>query len=171
MLSIPNLLSIVRIPLALAFLQQNSAIRILAIILALISDGLDGFIARRFQKKTQFGAMLDPLMDKFFVFFLLTALFIEDKITLEQAATMLCRDLAIICFGFYLILTGNWSKFQFRSIWCGKVTTVAQLSVLAILTYGITLPYYIYTSFIVVGVLALVELYVSHYFETSSQAT
>lgn len=165
MFNIANALSILRIPLALAFLQLNSSIRVFAIILALFTDGMDGFLARRYRNTTQFGAMLDPIMDKFFVFFVLGILFAENRITFEQAATMLCRDLAIICFGFYLVLTGNWSKFQFRSIWCGKVTTFMQLVVLTALTLGYSFPFYVFTSFIVLGVLALLELYLNHLYE------
>ena len=33
------------------------------------TDSLDGYLARKYHKTSQFGAFLDPLMDKFFVFF------------------------------------------------------------------------------------------------------
>ena len=65
-----NFLSILRGPLALFFIIDNAFYRCLAIVLAMATDSLDGYLARRFQMTSQIGAFLDPLMDKFFVFFL-----------------------------------------------------------------------------------------------------
>src|ERR1700722_11169840 len=57
MISIPNFLSLMRFPLALVFLQENRLYRIIAIILALITDGLDGFIARRYKTANRLGTL------------------------------------------------------------------------------------------------------------------
>lgn len=65
--SIPNLLSFYRIftfPLVLYFaLSQNELIYFILILIDLISDILDGFIARRFKLQTEFGARLDTFAD------------------------------------------------------------------------------------------------------------
>lgn len=65
--SIPNLLSFYRIftfPLVLYFaLSQNELIYFILILIDLISDILDGFIARRFKLQTEFGARLDSFAD------------------------------------------------------------------------------------------------------------
>jgi len=161
MLNIANLLSLVRVPLVLVFLQQSVAWRIVGVLLAMASDGLDGFVARRYNRTTQFGAFLDPLMDKFFVFFALAVMIAEQRISVPEMLAMLCRDFSVIFFGFYLLLKGNWAKYKFRSIWCGKITTVLQLSVLIALTLHIPLPSYFFVTFIVLGALALIELYLS----------
>lgn len=159
MFNLANCLSLVRIPLALVFLQQNDILRIMGIVLALISDGLDGYVARRYKEVTQFGAILDPLMDKFFVFFALIILYGEDQVSMEQMASMLCRDFSVMFFGLYLMLKGMWAGYQFRSIWCGKITTVIQSMVLIGLSCHIRLPGVVFASFIILGILALFELY------------
>lgn len=159
MFTIPNFLSLLRIPLAMAFFQHNPLYRAIAIILALASDGLDGYLARRYNQSSKLGTLLDPLMDKFFVFFALGVLLEERRLEMWQAATMLCRDFSVILFGFYLAIRGKLASYQFSAIWCGKVTTVMQLLVLFGLTFTIPFPSIVFLSFAVLGLLALVELY------------
>lgn len=158
MLTIPNLLSLIRAPLALLFLQDNVMFRCIAIILALLTDCLDGYLARRYQSVSRFGTLLDPMMDKFFVFTVLAVLIQEQHLSLWEAAAMIVRDFSVILFGFYLIATNKWTGYQFRSIWCGKVTTTLQLFVLLGLTLHYKIPMYIFIVFIALGVLALIEL-------------
>lgn len=161
MLTLPNLLSFLRIPLAFIFLQQNPAYRAAAIILALISDGLDGFVARRNNQQSRLGSILDPFSDKFFVFFALTVLVSENRLSWQDGCVLFCRDLSVICYGFYLCCKGQLLNYRFRSIWCGKITTVLQLSVLLALTMFVNfkIPSYAFGVFIVLGVLAFFELY------------
>lgn len=159
MLTIPNTLSLTRIPLAFLFLDTNPIIRIIAIVLAMITDGLDGYLARRNKWTSNLGKILDPLTDKFFVFFTLGILLKEQQIEVWQILTMLSRDLAIAIYGIYLLLTGKMSRQHLGAIWCGKVTTVLQLFVLAGLTLHYHIPNFIFQAFIVLGVLALIELY------------
>ncbi len=161
MLTIPNLLSLMRIPLAFLFLQQNLWLRGLAIVLAMVSDGLDGYIARRFGSISRFGTLLDPLMDRFFVFFIIGVLITENQLTFIDASALICRDFAVLLFGFYLVLTGKISKFRFRAIWCGKVTTSLQFLFLLAMTFHLPIPEYTYSVFVVLGFLALMELYLS----------
>lgn len=161
MLTIPNFLSMLRIPLAFVFLQGNPFLRALAIILALVTDGLDGFIARRYKLVNSVGTLLDPLTDKFFVFFALSVLVSEHRLSWEEGCILFCRDLSVMVYGVYLALKKRLVNYQFRSIWCGKITTVLQLFFLLTLTYytQFKFPSYVYGIFIVLGVLAFVELY------------
>ncbi|MBM3199074.1 MAG: CDP-alcohol phosphatidyltransferase family protein, partial [Chlamydiae bacterium] len=80
MFSLSNVLTFLRAPLALFFLIDSPPLRLLSLLLAMITDYMDGYIARKTRTTSQFGAKLDPLMDKFFVFFVLTVLFLEGKI-------------------------------------------------------------------------------------------
>lgn len=159
MLTLPNILSILRIPLALAFLQDNLLYRVIALILAMATDALDGYLARKYRLTTPLGTVLDPLMDKFFVFFVLGIFISENKLNSWEAMAMLCRDFSVIIFVFYLTWKGNLSKYQPRAIYCGKVTTFMQFTVLLGLCFHITFPPFIFISFIVIGLFALVELY------------
>lgn len=161
MLTVPNLLSLLRLPLALLFLKEDIFYRLIVLALAMISDGLDGFLARRYRQSSKVGTVLDPLMDRFFVFFVIGVLLSENQLFLWQASTLLCRDFAVMLFGLYLVLTGKLTTYRFRAIWCGKVTTFLQFLVF----FGITLQYAVPTSFyalfVLLGVLALLELYLS----------
>lgn len=157
--TLPNLISLLRIPLALAFLQEQPLVRAGAILLAMLSDGLDGYFARRYSKSSRFGTLLDPVTDKFFVFVVLGILISEHRLSPIEAMAMLCRDFSVIVFGFYLALNGKLSSYKFRAIWCGKVTTVMQLIVLLGLTFHIIFPSFVFASFILLGLLALAELY------------
>lgn len=157
--TLSNFLSLLRGPLALLFIVDNPFYRSLAIILAMTTDSLDGYLARRFRKTTQIGAFLDPLMDKFFVFFAVSMLIGEGRLQLWEALALISRDFAILFFGLYLGIKGTWSNFQFRSIWSGKITTTLQFFVLLGLTFHLAMPLYIFWCFIILGMLALFELY------------
>jgi CDP-diacylglycerol--glycerol-3-phosphate 3-phosphatidyltransferase len=154
-----NFLSLLRGPLALLFIIDNPLYRSLAIILAMASDSLDGYLARKYRKTSQIGAVLDPLMDKFFVFFAVSMFIFEGQLRLWEALALISRDFAVLFFGLYLALRGTWSNFQFRSIWSGKITTTLQFFVLLGLTFHIAMPIYIFWCFIILGILALFELY------------
>lgn len=146
-------------PLALLFLIDSPFYRGLAIFLAMATDSLDGYLARRFRTTTQVGAVLDPLMDKFFVVFAVCVLMQEGKMQLWETIALISRDFAVLFFGLYLAMSKTWSNFQFRSIWSGKITTTLQFFVLLGLTFGVAMPIYIFWCFIVLGLLALFELY------------
>lgn len=158
-LTISNFLSLLRCPLAFLLLNTNPFFRCLAIFLAMATDGLDGYLARKYRKTSQVGAFLDPLMDKFFVFFAVGVFIYEGQMKTWEAIALISRDFAVLIFGLYLAMRGSWTNFQFRSIWSGKITTTLQFFVLLGLTFQLTIPLYIFWCFIALGVLALFELY------------
>ena len=121
---IPNLLAILRIlllPLIFYFLAQNTSlglfIALALIVLAVASDVLDGYAARRLKQITDLGRILDPLADKLglgiFVIFIIVhrgfpiwaavLLFLKDFLTLVAAILMAKRK------GFVL-MSNNWGK-------------------------------------------------------------
>lgn len=163
MVNIPNILSFLRLPLAFLFIQEGVAIRAVVIVIVAITDFFDGYLARQRKQVSRFGTILDPVSDKFFVMMALGIFFAEERITALQIAAMLCRDFAIILFGLYLVATKNFGKYQFRSIWCGKITTTLQLLTLVALTFHVIVPAYLYISFVILGVTALIELYSSNH--------
>ena len=161
MFTLPNLISLSRLPLALLLFKEDFVSRLIVLLLAMISDGLDGFLARRFQLSSKIGTLLDPLMDRFFMFIALTIFFSEGKIELLQGLTLLCRDAAVILFGFYLVFTNRLSKYKFRAIWCGKATTFLQFVVFLGIVWDIAIPQVFYALFVLLGISALVELYLN----------
>ena len=69
LMNIPNSLTVFRIMLIPAFIMVleygRNDIALGVIILASLTDALDGFIARATDQKTELGTFLDPLADKF----------------------------------------------------------------------------------------------------------
>lgn len=154
-----NFLSFLRIPLAFVLMMDNTYYRFLAIALAMMTDGLDGYIARRYRMTSQVGVFLDPLTDKFFVLFAIAVFMHEGYLQLGEAIALVSRDVAVLLFGFYLKFKGTWTRFNVQSIWCGKITTFFQFLVLLTFTFHYHIPGYAFISFIVLGVMALCELY------------
>ncbi len=167
LLNFSNVLSLSRAGFALAFLGDNAFIRLLAIILAMTTDFLDGYIARRQHTTTQFGAVLDPIMDKFFVFFAGGILFMEKKLTAFELGALLSRDVSICLFGLFLGIVRGWKGYECKSIWWGKITTIAQFGVLIGLTFSVPFPLYVYTVFMMMAGLAFIELLVRYRRTTS----
>lgn len=159
MLTLSNSLSFLRAPLACLFLIENTTVRIVAIILAMLTDSIDGYLARKRKAVTRFGAILDPAMDKFFVTFALSIFFIEGKLEMWQGCAMISRDFFLCLFGLYLSLSGYWQSYKFTAIRWGKVTTALQFIVLIGLTIHIAFPAYLYGIFVLFGLLAFIELW------------
>lgn len=159
MLSLSNSLSFLRAPLAFLFLIDNMTCRLLAIFLAMLTDSIDGYLARKRRTTTQFGAILDPAMDKFFVFFALGILLVEKKLELWQGCSMVARDFSLCIFGLYISLSGQWNAYECKSLRWGKVSTALQFLVLIGLTLGYKPTSYLYIIFILFGVLAFIELF------------
>ena len=160
MLNLSNILSLSRAGFALAFLQSQLWVRILAIILAMISDFLDGYLARRQRNTTRLGAILDPLMDKFFVFFAGWVFCLEGRLGTWELCALLSRDLSLCLFGLYIGISRGWKGYECKTIIWGKITTVAQFVLLMGLTFEISFPGFVYFLFIAMGIFAFIELLV-----------
>lgn len=158
MLNPPNSLTILRGPLALLFIIDNTMLRVSIIILAMLTDSIDGYLARRYRYTSKFGAILDPIMDKFFVYVVLGVLLVEDKISIPHASLMLSRDFFLFLFITYLGITGTWRVLEIKSIRWGKVTTASQFCILLAIVLSIPIPGYLYLLFVIFGCLAFSEL-------------
>lgn len=157
-MTLPNFLSFLRIPLAFLFLSESVEIRCFAIFGAMSTDFFDGYLARKSGQITKLGTLLDPISDKFFMAFALFTFFSEGSLTPFEVIAMLSRDIAVALFGLYLLLNKEFNKFEFQSIWAGKLSTTLQLLVLLLLTLQMSVPLGVYQLFIVLGGLALFEL-------------
>ena len=166
MFNLSNSLSLLRAPLAFLILFENTTVRLLAIVLAMITDSVDGYLARRSKTTTRLGAILDPAMDKFFVLFALSVFLFEHRLSGWEALSMFSRDFALCIFGLYLSLSGAWQTYEFRSIRWGKMTTALQFIVLIGLALCKQFPWYLYCSFVLLAILVLIDLF--YFKETAS---
>ena len=106
---IPNALTSLRlllaIPICIFIYQGNELFALLLFIFAGISDGFDGYLARRFSWETEFGKLLDPLADKCLILSTLLALAYVQLLPIWLVGILLVRDaLAVIGSMLYLML-------------------------------------------------------------------
>lgn len=158
MYTFSNFLSLLRAPLAFLFLFASPCIRIASILLAMITDSFDGFIARKSNTTSEVGKILDPVMDKFFFYFALIILLLEKKVLFLQGAMMLSRDFSQILFSFYLLGTKKWKTFPIQALLWGKVSTAFQFLYLILLSLNIYLPTFSYLPFVIFGILGFIDL-------------
>ena len=95
--------------------------------LGAVTDFLDGWIARNFNQKTDIGAHLDHIGDKFFVLLSLVAFYITGKVELLPLLLLAVREISITLLRFY----GLASSVSFF----GKVKTTVEFSALIVLPY------------------------------------
>lgn len=122
----PNLVSLVRvllIPVVLVLLatgQRSVALVVLAA--AVLTDGLDGFLARRLDRVTELGKILDPVADKLIIDVVLGALAFRGEFPFWALTLIVARDVGIIAGA--AAVAG-----RVRSVppaaWIGKVTLAA----------------------------------------------
>ncbi len=99
-MSIPNLITLARILLVPVVVWAIAIGRIdvafLLFLVAAISDGVDGFLAKRFGMKTELGAYLDPLADKVLIVSIYVTLGITAVIPLWIVILVVSRDFMIV---------------------------------------------------------------------------
>jgi cardiolipin synthase len=128
--SAPNLLTLLRlifIPFVGIAVQQHLYMWALAIfVVAGITDGLDGLLARAFNQKTVLGQYLDPIADKLLLSTMFLVLsFFHQIIRWPVTILVFSRDILIVIVCAILYATGVMKVF--RPSWLGKANTVAQI--------------------------------------------
>ena len=97
---IPNLLTIIRIALVYPILNNiylgNFEISIIYFIVASITDGLDGFIARKMNWQTELGTLLDPVADKILLSGSVFILWLNQYIPFYIFVIFFSRDVVIL---------------------------------------------------------------------------
>ena len=142
---LPTLISLTRIPLALAFLTTSFEARLGAIILAALSDFFDGWIARRFGLESRLGAIMDPFTDKIFVLIASIALLIERDFHPLFFCLFFLRDAVLIV---NLIIHRKLRRSaEISSNIYGKIITFLQFFILTTTVAGIEQLQYLSLTF------------------------
>ncbi len=130
MLTLANRLTVLRILMTPAviilLLYQFTATALAVFILAGITDGLDGFVARRTGQRTALGMVLDPLADKLLLMSAVVTLTILRELPRWFTIIIVSRDLMLI--GGSLILYIFVGKMAIPPSWLGKCTTGFQIA-------------------------------------------
>jgi cardiolipin synthase len=142
--NLPNSLTALRLILAPIFmvllLNNKYVAAFIVVLIASITDFLDGQIARRFNMQTKFGRILDPIADKVLVFFAIIALLIKFHFPLWIGIIILARDI-IILLGGVIFFFRKKQEFLVPNIF-GKVSTIFQLTSIIIFIVASVRGYY-----------------------------
>ncbi|HEX7342281.1 MAG TPA: CDP-alcohol phosphatidyltransferase family protein [Rhodanobacteraceae bacterium] len=136
---LPNAISVLRIvlvvPVALAIEDRCFRTALGLAVIAGVSDGVDGWLARHFNWRSQLGSVLDPIADKLLLVVCFVVLADKGLASWALAVLVLVRD--------FIIATGAWAwqqvigDFRSRPSWMSKCCTTLQiLYVLAVLLRG-----------------------------------
>jgi len=135
---LPNLLSFARLILApyifLLLWQHNYRNALVLFAIAGITDGLDGFFARRFGAGSRFGAHLDPVADKILLSGTILVLALTGAIEGWVAVMVIGRDVLILIFAGVL---WNRPRRNFTPSAWGKASTVAQIAFVLAVVAGL----------------------------------
>jgi CDP-diacylglycerol--glycerol-3-phosphate 3-phosphatidyltransferase len=132
--NIPNALSTFRICAAFAFPAVPHEWRIPLIVLAALSEFLDGFLARRWKAETPLGQLLDPIADKLFVLSTIGVLIHEHQVTVLQFILLAARDIVVAIGAASVIWEVRRQAVPLlKPRWSGKIATTFQFGLLFIL--------------------------------------
>src|SRR3954468_6226403 len=108
--SVPNIVSLSRVILAVAFVMARDAdARIWFVFAAAITDMLDGWLARRAGLVSRFGALVDPFADRVFVLVAVSTFVWEGTMTTREYFVMISRDL-MTAIGFLVARVISWLR-------------------------------------------------------------
>ncbi|WP_029030407.1 CDP-alcohol phosphatidyltransferase family protein [Salinarimonas rosea] len=133
-MTIPNLISVFRLLLVpvviVAILQGNWLAAFVLFLVAGVSDGIDGWIARRFDMRSELGAVIDPLADKALLVSIYVTLAIVGAMAEWLVVLVVSRDVMIV-----IAWVVSWimnRPISVRPIFASKVNTAL------LITYAVT---------------------------------
>ncbi|MGE3294664.1 MAG: CDP-alcohol phosphatidyltransferase family protein [Geminicoccaceae bacterium] len=127
--NIANLLTVVRlclaVPIVLLVRSDDFHLAAVLFLIAALSDGLDGFIAKRFSGVTPLGTVLDPIADKVLMASLFVTLAFMGHLPVWIVVLVLARDVLIVLGTLVLRLVAG--EFRVEPLLVGKASTLMQL--------------------------------------------
>jgi len=140
--TVPTLLTwarIVAIPLIVGVFQlpldgaMRNAIATALFIIVALTDWADGYLARRLNQTSSFGAFLDPVADKFLVCAALLVLVELDRVETLVALVIIGREIAISALREWMAQIGASRSVAVHML--GKVKTTVQMVAIPFLLY------------------------------------
>lgn len=154
-----NLLSASRLGMAFVFWHGCLIERLLAILGAMFSDFLDGYLARRYQATSRFGSLIDPITDKIFVLISVLVLYSEGRLSYVQLILMFFRDIFFVLFAVYLSFIRGWENYDFSALTFSKIFTAVQFVVLLVVLCGVHVSNALLSPLFLLGFLSFWERY------------
>jgi cardiolipin synthase len=168
-LTIPNLLTFMRMALIPAFASMlfygHYKLGLAFFVIAGITDGIDGFLARRFGQESELGTIIDPIADKL----LMTTAFVILSLpnVLPQVrhlpvpfwvtVTVIGRDILILMVAMAITVFTGFRGFK-PSFW-GKLSTLVQVLAVTMILFSAVSGYsfYLPTTYTITTLLAFVS--------------
>jgi cardiolipin synthase (CMP-forming) len=122
-----TLLRIMLVPIfMITIIQEVRFLPLIIFFVCMVSDGLDGFVARHYNQKTTLGTFLDPAADKFLLLSAYLMLALTNDLPWWLTIVVLSRDIFIVC-GWIVIYFLSGSTRVYPKIF-GKVSTFFQMT-------------------------------------------
>jgi cardiolipin synthase len=129
-LNLPNLITLARllsVPLTIWLIFDGQyGVAFWVFVGAGLSDALDGFIAKRFDRRTWIGAVLDPAADKAMLAGVYVSLGLAGQLPAWLVGLVVLRDFLIVL-GFFLIRASAVPR-QLDPLYISKVNTLVQVA-------------------------------------------
>lgn len=127
MWNISNQLSLLRliltVPVIFTLWYDLRILTLIIAFVAVLSDYLDGYFARKLNQITELGKFLDPLADKVMVLAIVTVMILKNDIPIWLASLIIVRDILIFLGGIYirrkkgiLLASNYWGKWAVTAI-------------------------------------------------------
>jgi cardiolipin synthase (CMP-forming) len=127
--TVPNQITFLRLGFLPLFLILMSYERykwaLLVLVVAAMSDGIDGLLARRLNQRSALGAYLDPIADKLLLSSSFIILSFKHQIAWWLTILVLSRDILILTVAAVILLVSGYRPFPPSML--GKLTTASQI--------------------------------------------
>ena len=138
---IPNIISVLRIllvlPVVMLLLERQFGWALVLFFIAGVSDGVDGYLAKRNNWQTRLGSILDPLADKLLLVSSYMVLGWLEIIPMYLVLVILLRDFVIILGAVaYHLLYG---AYDMTPTVVSKINTFMQISLILIVVFSLGL--------------------------------
>ena len=130
---IPFFVGLFYVPDAVLPMATRDAIAAWLFVLAALTDWFDGWLARRWNQTSSFGAFLDPVADKLMVSAALLVLLNLDRVGSLIALVIIGREIAISALREWMAQIGAGKSVAVH--WLGKFKTAAQMVAIPCLLY------------------------------------
>lgn len=130
---IPLVVGLFYLPVDWMTLHERNLAATAVFIIAAITDWFDGFLARRWNETSAFGAFLDPVADKLMVAGALLVLVQLDRVDAIIAGIIIGREITISALREWMAQIGATRSVAVSSI--GKIKTAAQMTAIPMLLF------------------------------------
>ncbi len=139
---IPNAITLLRLllvlPIAFAILDENFLLALVLFTISGMSDGFDGYLARRYGWESAFGKLIDPLADKLMMVVTTVTLGVLGHFPPMLMLLIIVKDVATLGGVFAYTTLAGFPRIQ--PTWLGKFTTAAQILLLVSVLLNLAYP-------------------------------